>query len=630
MMKYSNKQLRVFLNDYSFKSENIDLKDIQDYLGGVGYAAKVLYNEIDKGIDPLSPDNKIVFATGPLTSYQIPGGGSIEICFKSPLTNAWGEARCGGDFGPDMKKAGYDFIIFEGKSPRPIYLFINDDNIEFKDASHLLGKTVSKKIKIIREELDDNDISVMCIGIAGENLVQIASVMFEGRAAGRCGAGAVMGSKNLIAVAVKGSGKTEVKNPDELKVLLKEIRDILKESDIAKGFRQFGTIGDMAGNDAAGDWPTKNWQSNNWGKGEELFNYYSKHNFIRNKMCYKGCPVACGRLAKVDEGKFKTPPHEGAEYESVSAFTAFVFNENVDAAIHSTYLCNEFGIDTISAGGIIAFAMECYENNLISKEEADGLDLSWGNPDVLPILVEKISKREGLGNILADGVAKAAKKIGQGAEKYAIHVKGLEGPAHDPRSGKLLAITYGTANRGMCHIHPLEGMAYDSGKITWGMIPYGVPDPNQLDRWDEKGKGEITKILQDGLILPDILGVCKFFMYFGLNLEHYAKFLSALYGWQFEGKELLKIGERVNNLQRLFNIREGFSKKDDIIPERAKKRPLFGAYQDEEGCIIKEYESMLEEYYKARGWDKETGRPRREKMMELKLGEKIDLSYKVF
>lgn len=617
---YFCKQLRISLKNGSYKCEKIKEEVLKDYLGGVGYASKVLYEELGKDVDPLGPDNKLIFATGPLTSYRVPGGGSIEICFKSPLTNAWGEARCGGNFGPDLKKAGYDFVIFEGRSTKPVYLFINDDKIKFKDASHLLGKTVSEKIKIVREELNDNDISVMCIGIAGENLVHIASVMFEARAAGRCGAGAVMGSKNLIAVAVKGSTKLEVENPDELKAVLKEVRDVLKESEVAKGFRQFGTIGDMPGNDAAGDWPTKNWQSNNWGKGEELFDYYSKHNFIRNKMCYKGCPVACGRLAKVDEGKFKTPQHEGAEYESVSAFTAFVLNEDVDAAIQSTYLCNEFGIDTISAGGIIAFAMECYKNKLISKAEADGLDLSWGNPDVLPILVEKISKREGLGNILANGVLKAAQKIGQGAEKFAIHVKGLEGPAHDPRSGKLLAVTYGTANRGMCHIHPLEGMAYDSGKFNWGMIPYGVPDPNQLDRWDEKGKGEITKTLQDGLILPDILGVCKFFMYFGLTLEHYAKLLSAFTGWHLDGKDLLKIGERVNNLQRLFNIRGGFSRKDDVIPIRARQRPQFGAYQGEERCIINDYEGMLVEYYKARGWDKETGRPDRKKLMGLGLG----------
>jgi len=616
---YMGKQLRISLNDKSYKIEKIDTQVLKKYLGGVGYSAKILYEELEKGIDPLSPDNKIIFTTGPLTSYRIPGGGSIEICFKSPLTMAWGEARCGGNFGPDMKKAGYDFLIIEDKAPEPVYLLINDNNIEFKKAGHLLGKTVSEKTRMIREELEDNDISIMCIGIAGENLVNIATVMFEGRAAGRCGAGAVMGSKNLIAIAVKGSAKIEPENPDDYNIALKEVRNVVKNSEIAKGFREFGTMGDMAGNDAAGDWPTKNWQANNWGKGEELFNYYNKHNFIKNEMCYKGCPIACGRIASVKEGKFKTPEHDGAEYESLSAFTAFVFNKNMDAAVHSSYLCDEYGIDTISAGGVIAFAMECYENGLISKGDTQGLDLSWGNADSLPILVERISKREGIGDLLADGVLKAAKKIGKNAEKFAIHCKGLEGPAHDPRSGKALAVTYATANRGMCHIHPLEGMAYDSGKFDFGMIPYGVPDPNKIDRWDEKGKGKIVKILQDGLIMPDVLGVCKFFMYAGVTLEQYAKLLSSFTGWNLKGKDLVRIGERINNLQRLFNAREGFDKKDDSIPDRAKQRPLFGAYQDEDRCIIKDYEGMLKEYYIARGWDVETGIPTKEKLMELEL-----------
>lgn len=618
---YMGKQLRISLKDKSYKTEKIDTQVLKDYLGGVGYAAKILYEELEKGIDPLSPDNKIIFATGPLTSYRVPGGGSIEICFKSPLTMAWGEARCGGNFGPDMKKAGYDFLIIEDKATEPIYLFIDNSRIEFKDASHLLGKRISEKTRIIREELNDNDISVMCIGIAGENLVNIATVMFGGRAAGRCGAGAIMGSKNLIAIAVKGSGKIEPENPDDYNMALKEVRNVVKNSEIAKGFREFGTMGDMGGNDAAGDWPTKNWQANNWGKGQELFDYYSKHNFIKNEMCYKGCPIACGRIASVKEGKFKTPKHDGAEYESLSAFTAFVFNENMDAAIHSSYLCDEYGVDTISAGGIIAFAMECYENGLISKEDTNGLDLCWGNADLLPILVEKISKREGIGDILADGVLMAAEKIGKGAEKFAVHCKGLEGPAHDPRSGKALAVTYGTANRGMCHIHPLEGMAYDSGKFDFGMIPYGVPDPNKIDRWDEKGKGKIVKILQDGLIMPDILGVCKFFMYAGVTLEQYAKLLSSFTGWNLKGNDLVQIGERTNNLQRLFNTREGFNKEDDSIPDRAKQRPLFGAYQDEDRCIIKDYEGMLKEYYIARGWDTETGIPKKEKLMELKIVE---------
>lgn len=619
ILNYFSNQLRISLSDNSVKCERVSEKLFEDYLGGVGYAAKVLYEELEPGINPLGRENKIIFATGPLTSYQVPGGGSIEICFKSPLTNGWGEARCGGNFGPDLKRAGYDYIIFEGKSPNPVYIYINDDKIEFKDASHLMGRMVSEKIKIIRKELNEGNISIMSIGVAGENLVKFATVMNEERAAGRCGGGAVMGSKNLIAVAVKGSGKQEAMGSDNFKEALKDIVKVLRNNETVKGFKEFGTIGDMPTVDTDGDWPTKNWQSNSWGKGQELFDHYDKNNYITNKMCYKGCPIACGRIVHVKEGKFQTPQHEGAEYESVSAFTAFVLNEDVDAAIHSSYLCNEFGIDTISTGAVIAFAMECYENKLLSTEQIACLDLSWGNAEVLPVLVEMISKREGLGNLLAEGVMRAAKQLGPEAEEYAIHCKGLEGPAHDPRSGKLLAITYGTANRGMCHIHPLEGMAYDSGKTDWGMMAYGVPDPNEIDRWDEKGKGAITKILQDGLILPDILGVCKFFMYAGLTLEHYAKILSALTGMSINGKELVKIGERVSNLQRLFNNREGIGRQEDLIPERVKQKPLFGFYQNEERCAIKDFESMLEEYYQARGWDPLTGIPKKEKLVELGL-----------
>ena len=230
-----------------------------------------------------------------------------------------------------------------------------------------------------------------------------------------------------------------------------------------------------------------------------------------------------------------------------------------------------------------------------------------------------ISLRKGIGDILAEGVKIASDRLGGGSNKYAIHGKGLEAPAHDPRSGKALAVTYGTANRGMCHIHPLEGMAYDSGKMDWGLVKYGVPDPNTVDRWDEKGKGKIVKILQDALVLPDILNTCKFFMYCGIHIDYLAELISAVTGWDIAVKELLKIGERVINLQRLFNIREGFRREDDLLPERMRQQPVFGFYKDEERCAIKNFETMLEEYYTARGWDTKTGIPTKEKLEELEL-----------
>jgi aldehyde:ferredoxin oxidoreductase len=618
---YFGKQLRISLDTQETRVEEINSAVLKKYLGGVGYGARVLYDEIKKGIDPLSPDNKIIFATSPLTANNIPGGGSIMLCFKSPLTQIWGESRCGGDFGPDIRRAGFDALIIEGRAPEPVFLVINDDEVSLRPAGHMVGEKVTEKTAIIRDELNDPKISVMCIGPAGEKRVKIATVMLEHRAAGRCGAGAVMGSKNLLGIAVKGSQQAKVADPEKMKTAIKNAVNIIRESETAAGFKEHGTPGDMGPNDAAGDWPTKNWHSNSWGKGEELYDKFFEQHLVKNNGCYRGCPIACGRIADVKTGKFETPAHEGSEYESLSAFTAFVLNENIEAAVHSTYLCNEYGIDTISAGALIAFAMECYENGILTKEDVADMDLSWGNPDVLPELVRMISLREGIGDILAEGVKVAAEKIGKGSEEFAIHGKGLEAPAHDPRSGKALAVTYGTASRGLCHIQPLEGMAYDSGKLDWGLREYGIPDPNSVDRWDEKGKGQIVKVLQDGLVLPDILNTCKFFMYAGITLGNLAELLSASTGWDITGRDLLKVGERVLNLQRLFNMREGLSRKDDILPERIKQQPAFGFYEKEEQCAIKDFEGMLDEYYAARRWDIRTGMPSKEKLKELGLEE---------
>jgi aldehyde:ferredoxin oxidoreductase len=618
---YFGKQLRISLDTREASMEELDSEVLKKYLGGVGYGARVLYDEIEKGIDPLSPDNKIIFATSPLTANNIPGGGSVMLCFKSPLTHIWGESRCGGDFGPDMRRAGIDVLIIEGRATEPVFLVINDDDVSLRPAGHMVGKKVTEKIAMIHDELNDPKISVMCIGPAGEKLVKIATVMVAHRAAGRCGGGAVMGSKNLMGIAVKGSHQAKVADPEKMKTAIKNAMNIIRESETAAGFKEHGTPGDMGPNDAAGDWPTKNWHSNSWGKGEELYDKFFEQHLVKNNGCYRGCPIACGRIADVKAGKFQTPAHEGSEYESLSAFTAFVLNEDIEAAIHSTYLCNEYGIDTISAGALIAFAMECYENGILTKEDVSGMDLSWGNPDALPELVRMISFREGIGDMLAEGVKVASEKIGKGSEEFAIHGKGLEAPAHDPRSGKALAMTYGTASRGLCHIHPLEGMAYDSGKIDWGLTEHGIPDPNSVERWEEKGKGRIVKDLQDGLVLPDILNTCKFFMYAGITLDHLADLLSASTGWEINGRDLLEVGERVLNLQRLFNMREGLSRKDDILPERIKRKPAFGFYEKEDQCAIKDFEGMLDEYYEARKWDIKTGMPSKEKLKQLGLEE---------
>ncbi|MBA3061723.1 MAG: aldehyde:ferredoxin oxidoreductase, partial [Atribacteria sp.] len=288
-----------------------------------------------------------------------------------------------------------------------------------------------------------------------------------------------------------------------------------------------------------------------------------------------------------------------------------LLNEDMDAAVHATYLCNEYGLDTISAGAVIAFAMDCYEKGIISKKEADGLDLTWGNTETVVELVKKIANRVGIGQVLGEGTRAASQKIGKGSKALAIQVKGLEGPAHDPRSGKTLAIMYGLSNRGMCHIHPLEGMAYDSLKNDFGLIPYGLTDPQTVDRFAEEGKGKSAKMLQDWGIVPEIVGICKFFIYNGLGPGEVAWLVSTLTGWDIDVKKLLTIGEHVYNLQRMFNVREGIKKSDDMLPERVCKLPEFGKYSSVEECEIKDYARMLEECYVARGWDLETGIPKK-------------------
>lgn len=615
----TGRQLRIRLDGQTWRAEALDPEKVAKYLGGAGYGCRLLYDELAPGLDPLGPGNKLVFATGPLCSNAVPGGGSVELCFKSPLTGAWGESRAGSDFGPDLRRAGFDHLIVEGRSPGPVYVVIQDDQVSFRPADHLAGLTVGEKLDLIGKELPPGRFTVGAIGPAGERLVKFASVMFGDRAAGRCGAGAVMGAKNLLAVAVSGSRKQEPGNPEALRAAVLEAMATLKEHPASAAFRAHGTMGDYTGNDEKGDFPTRNWQANAWGKGAELFDRYEAENFVKPYPCYRGCPIACARKAQVASGAYATPLHGGAEYETMACFTAYVLNEDVDAAVHCGWLCNQYGLDTISAGAVIAFAMECAEKGLIPPELLDELDLAWGNAAVLPVLLGRIARREGLGDLLADGVRLAARRLGPEAAVAAVHVKGLEGPAHDGRSGKALALSYGTGNRGMCHIHPVEAMAWDSGKMDWGLQKYGLPDPNGVARWGEAGKAPAVKLLQDGLSLPDILCTCKFFMYAGITVDHWAQLYSALSGRPTTGADLLDVAERVYTLQRMFNLREGLTAADDQLPERALAVPASGPYQGEAACVVQDYPALLRDYYQARGWDPATGVPLEATLKRLQL-----------
>lgn len=605
---FAGRILRVDLTTGKSGFKPVEEEDIKAFLGGVGVSARLLYDELPANVDPLGPGNKFVFACGPLTGTRAPGSGSIDVCFKSPLTGIWAESRVGGEWGGALKRAGYDYLVIEGAAPKSVYLVVDDDRVELRPAAHLEGATSSRREALLKQELPAG-FEIATIGPAGENLVRYASLMLGAHAAGRCGAGAVLGSKRLLAVAVRGTGRIQVAEPDRFLALCKEYDQKVLGVTGPDGMSVHGTTGDLVSNDNLGDIPTKNWRSNSWGKGEELYRHFKSTNLVKSRPCYKGCVLRCSRIARVENGKWQTPVHEGSHYESISAFTFFVLNDDMDAAVHATYWCNEYGLDTISTGAAIAFAIDCYEQGILTREETDGLELTWGNADAIVALVHKIARREGIGRLLGEGVARAAHAIGGGSEAAAIQMKGLEAPAHDARSGKALAVTYGVSNRGMCHIHPLEGMAYDSLKLDFGLAPFGLPDPSALDRYEEKGKGAACKLLQDFGVVPDIVGVCKFYCYNGLGPTEFAALVSALTGRCIDANELLRIGERVYTLQRMFNVREGIRRVDDMLPERCRQLPEFGRYASTAECAIADYEAMLDECYDARGWDRETGIP---------------------
>ena len=601
---YGGTILDVNLDGPKTRRRTVDEGTLRLYIGGAGLACRLLFDEQEGGLDALSPEALIVFATGPLTEAVVPGGGSLVLCAKSPLTGAWGEARLGTDAGFALRRGGCDALIVRGRAERWSVLVVDDGNVDLLDGRDLAGLTTSEKEGRLAQRLG-RDFEILSIGPAGENLVPFAAVMKGHRAAGRCGMGALLGSKKILALALRGRGRGRVERADETawQSAVREAHARIRAHATSAEFTRHGTMGGMAYSDASGDFPSRNWLSNSSGKGQQIFDSYYDRNFRKAVGCYRGCPLRCGRKVLVPDGPLATPLHDGGEYESVSAFTAFVDGTDVDAAVHASWLCNEYGLDTISCGAVIAFAMECREKGLLADSRVDGLDLSWGNGAVLAPLVGQIARREGLGELLALGVREAAERLGPEAREAAVHVKGLEGPAHDPRSGKLLALTYGTNNRGMCHIHPIEAKAFDCDKQSFGLTAYGLPDPETIHPWDETGKGLIAARLQDYGTLFEMFATCKFYGYCGLELSHYAEMIGAATGWAVTGEELLEAGERVNTLQRLFNLREGLTADDDRLPDRVRQVPSFGRYAGEERCAIADYEGMLADYYEARGWD---------------------------
>jgi len=617
------KILRIDLSSGQITEEFPDEETLKMYLGGSGLATKYLIDETSKGIDPLGPENKLIFMTGPLTGTPSPSTGRYSVVAKSPLTGVWGQANSAGFWGRDLKRSGFDGVIFENISPKPVYLVTEDGKAELRDASHLWGKNTSETTRIIREELGEK-FNVSCIGIGGENLVKYAAIMNDcdkpnyGRAAGRCGMGTVMGSKKVKAIASKGTAKIEVAKPEEYKAEAKQRYDWVNQSMLKMTLEVFGTATMVDLVNIKGGLPTKNWQTGVFPAADKINGTAINETILTGRKPCFACPVACGRIAEIKEGKYKSAG-EGPEYESLGALGTMCGVDNLEAITLAHFLCNEYGLDVISAGNTIGFAMECYEKGILTNEDTGGLEFNFGNADLVIDLIAKISKREGIGDLLAEGTRKMAEKLGKDSYKFAMHVKGLELPAYDSRAAKITGLAYATANRGGDHI-----TAYIEGPAFLSMPFMIVEDAMVGDVLSENPEDtKIVKDFEDAFGLFDAIGGCKF-MGMVLTSEDWAALIEKLLGYDFTKEDFAKMGERLYNLARIYNIREGVTRADDTLPPRLLEEPMPDGPAKGETVNL---DPLLDAYYEYRGWDKETGKPTKEKLKELGLEWAINKIY---
>ena len=595
MVGYAGKFLRINLSTGRIDKENLDMEATLKFIGGRGLGSYILTQEIDPGVDALGPDNKIIFATGPLSGSSAPTGGRYMVITKSPLTGTIASSNSGGFWGAELKRAGYDFIIVEGKSEKPCYIYINDDTVEIKDATKYWGKLVWETTDRLMEETAEPKARVLTIGPAGEKLSLLACIMNDKyRAAGRSGVGAVMGSKSLKAIVVRGTGKFECARVDETKNVLKKVREKIKENEVTgKGLPTYGTSVLVNLINESGIYPTNNFQESYFKtadktSGETLAEKY----LVRNTACFH-CPIACGRLSRLDGIE-----SEGPEYETVWAYGASCGVVDLEAIIKANNLCNEYGLDTISAGATIACAMELYEKGFIKAEEVDGPELKFGSAEAIVEWTRKMGEAEGFGAKLVSGSYRLAEEYG--AAELSMSVKKLELPAYDPRGVQGHGLQYATSNRGGCHVR------------GYMIAPEIIGLPEKLDPFSLEGKAVWVKIFQDLTAVIDSLGLCLFTS-FALGADDYKDMFNAIVGQDWTTEELLKAGERIWNLERMFNLKAGISPEEDKLPKRLLTEPI-----PEGPCKgqIHHLPELLPEYYKERGWS-EQGLPSEAKLVQL-------------
>lgn len=602
---YMGKILRVNLSNQKVNIEALPEELVKLFIGGRGIAAKVLYDELKPETDPLSPLNKMIFVNGPLAGTVAQSCSRWIVTTKSPLTGGMFRSCAGGGFGAELKSAGFDMLILEGKAVKPVYLWIKDDQVEIRAADHLMGLLSNETTSAIRKELNDEKIKVAAIGPSGEKLVRFAAIVDDRRTASRGGVGAVMGSKNIKAVAVRGGSRVDVADRDKLLEITKRHSATVRNEPKFEGFKHLGTAAAVGFCHELGVYPVKNFQEgvlenvNGRLTGEKV-----EEIFVKDAHCHN-CHIHCGSFLKVKQGPYAGDAVEGPEYETLYSFGGEVGNTSLEMIIEANRICDDYGVDTITAGCCIGFAMELYEKGIISSTDLDGLDLTWGNHEAIINLLRKIVTRQGFGDLLAEGTRIAAQKIGKEAQKYAIQVKGLELPGYEPRGLKASGLNLATAALGASH--------------CVGQTPEEIMGPGAVDRFAEEGKGVLCKHNQDKVAVFETIIACIFPMSLGLiDMPELKEMLYAATGIEdfYNEDNLLKIGERIWNIERAFNVREGFSRQDDALPQRFSHEKL--ANGPVKGQVV-DMDRLLDDYYEARGWDKSSGNPQRSKLESLGL-----------
>jgi aldehyde:ferredoxin oxidoreductase len=609
-MKYFGYKGKILMINLTTKKTSIlEITDefARKYLGGNGFSARLLFDMIDPRIDAFDPTNVISIMTGPFQGTYMPTSGKYHVASKSPLTNGFFDSISGGYTGAEIKYAGYDGILITGRAEKPIYIFIDDDKIEFRSAERLWGRLTSETQEMIKEEIGDPTISVSAIGPAGENLVRYACIITEYRAAGRGGLGAVMGSKRLKAIAVRGSGTNEVADPEGLENWLKWYNEESKKvPGISSVLPTYGTPSLVSSiNNIFGALGTRNHQTEYFEGWEGLCGETLKKKYWDKDMACPACPIACSKIFSVKEGKWKGAISEGPDYETLYSFGSMCGISDVGAVIKADNLCDEYGMDTVSCGVTISFLMECYEKGLIDKNFTGGIELKFGNDDAVIDLVEKTAKRIGMGDLIAEGSLRAARIIGKGSERFAIQVKGLEIPGHSARALRGMALGYAVATRGGGHHDPRPTGEYAGAS----------------DRKAVEGKAAWVIGTMQWTAIGDSMIICHFLerlLGFTLNPK-YAEMINIVTGFNYKFEELVEVAERILDLERAFNVRTGIRRKDDTLPRRFLEEPIpegpsKGMYTDEQTL-----NKMLDDFYTLKGWDKRTGIPTKEKLIKIGL-----------